>query len=65
MKKISPNELSIRIQEEIPTLPSIVTRILNIVLDDKSSVKDVSDVVHVDQALVAKGAVAKQTSRPL
>ena len=54
MKKISQNELAIRIQEEIPTLPTVVTRILNIVLDDKSSVKDISEVVRVDQALVSK-----------
>jgi two-component system, cell cycle response regulator len=50
----SLNELAIRIQEEIPTLPTVVTRILNLVLDDKSSVKDISEVVRVDQALVSK-----------
>ncbi|MEW6380187.1 MAG: HDOD domain-containing protein [bacterium] len=54
MQKISRNELIVKIKEDIPTLPIIVTRILNIVLDDKSSVKDLTEVVRVDQALVSK-----------
>jgi len=54
MKKTPQNELIIKILDEIPTLPTVVTRILNIVLDDKSSVKDISEVVRVDQALTSK-----------
>jgi len=47
-------ELICKIKEDIPTLPAIVVRILNIILDDKSSFKDLSEAVRVDQALAAR-----------
>ncbi|MEW5803524.1 MAG: GGDEF domain-containing protein [bacterium] len=48
---ISENELIKRIRDDIPTLPTVVARILNIVLDDKSSISDLSEAVRVDQSL--------------
>ncbi len=44
----------VRDLDSIPTLPSVVTRILEIVLDDKSSARDAGKIVEADQALAAK-----------
>ncbi|MCL6584190.1 MAG: HDOD domain-containing protein, partial [bacterium] len=51
---MSAPELIVKIKGDIPTLPIVVTRVLNIILDDKSSIKDLYEAVRVDQALVAK-----------
>ncbi len=40
--------------DSIPTLPSVVTRILEIVLDDTSSVRDAAKIIEADQALASK-----------
>jgi two-component system cell cycle response regulator len=40
--------------ESIPTLPSVATRLLEIVVDDTSSVRDVAKIVEADAALSAK-----------
>lgn len=50
----SPAEAILGRLDQIPTLPSVVIRILEIVLDAKSSSKDAARVVEVDQALTAK-----------
>ncbi|MCL6584630.1 MAG: HDOD domain-containing protein, partial [bacterium] len=47
-------EINSLISEQIPTLPSVVAHILSIILDDRSSIKDLYEAVRVDQALVAK-----------
>ncbi|MEW5800478.1 MAG: GGDEF domain-containing protein [bacterium] len=54
MEKTPRHDVILKMKEELPSLPTVVTRILNIVLDDKSSVKDISEVVRVDQALASK-----------
>ncbi|HUU40697.1 MAG TPA: diguanylate cyclase [Desulfatiglandales bacterium] len=54
MQIISEAELTCKIKEDIPALSTIVARILNIVLDDRSSIRDLSEAVRVDQALAAK-----------
>ena len=51
---ISKEEILAKIRQDLPTLPTVVTRIMNIVLDDKSSVGDVSKIVRLDSALTSK-----------
>ncbi len=54
MQKISEKELLAKIKKNFPTLSMIVTRLLNIILDDNISIRDISKVIQVDQALVSK-----------
>ncbi len=43
-----------KLKKDLPVLPAVVIRLLNLVLDEKSSVEDISKIVRVDQALTAK-----------
>ena len=54
MQEISKQELDKKLNEGLPTLPTVVTNILNTVMDEKSSIQDISKIAKVDQALVAK-----------
>jgi len=47
-------ELLARINKDLPTLPSIVTPLLNLVLDKNSSVKEISKIVKLDQTITCK-----------
>ncbi len=51
---VTPAEKVLGHLDAIPTLPSVVIRILEIVLDASSSARDAGEVVEVDQALTAK-----------
>ena len=51
---VTKEEIMDRIEGDLPTLPSIVTRILKVIFNDKSSIKDISKIVHLDSALTAK-----------
>ncbi|MGA1874644.1 MAG: HDOD domain-containing protein, partial [bacterium] len=48
------NELFLKIKEDLPTLPTVVTHLLNLILDDRSSVKDISKIISIDQTLTSK-----------
>lgn len=54
MQKISEKESPSEIKKDLPSLSTIVTRLLNVILDDKVSIRDISKVIRVDQALVSK-----------
>jgi len=43
-----------KLTKDLPALPAVVIRLLNLVLDEKSSYEDISKIVRVDQALTAK-----------
>ena len=45
---------NLRALDDLPTLPSVVTRILELVLDDTSSARDAAKIVESDQALSAR-----------
>jgi len=55
MERIDPQKLDRILSEiEIPTLPSIATAIMERTLDEKTSARQLSDMVEKDQALAAK-----------
>ncbi|MBI3099931.1 MAG: HDOD domain-containing protein [Planctomycetes bacterium] len=45
---------NLRDLDNLPTLPSVVTRVLELVLDDSSSARDAAKIVESDQALSAR-----------
>lgn len=55
MERIDPQKLDRLLSEiEIPTLPSIATAIMERTLDEKTSARQLADMVEKDQALAAK-----------
>lgn len=51
---IAREEILAKIKGDLPTLPAIVTRILQIIFNEESSIKDISKIVRLDSALTSK-----------
>ena len=54
MKQEIKNKFYRKIMEDLPTLPSVIIELLEVILDEKSSVRDVSKIVQQDQTLTSK-----------
>ena len=54
MKQEIKNKFYTKIMEDLPTLPSVIIELLEVILDEKSSVRDVSKIVQQDQTLTSK-----------
>ena len=47
-------ELIAKINDDLPTLPTVALHLINLILDDNTSLKDISKIVNVDQAMISK-----------
>ncbi|MGA1867358.1 MAG: HDOD domain-containing protein [bacterium] len=54
MPAVSELELIAKINDDLPTLPTVALHLINLVLDDNTSLQDISKIVNVDQAMISK-----------